>query len=182
MAVQLKSSKNFPVLLSGLLLAGFTSGFGGCHQLINEDSPHEENWKVRAVQRALPDSLQSGQTYLSVYSEIYSQTEHLTHKLTSTVSMRNINAADTIYINKAMYYDTHGHVVRSYFTNTIFIAPMETVEIVINETDVEGGTGANFVFDWQVPPGAQEPFFEGVMISTSGQQGLSFTTQGKRIK
>jgi hypothetical protein len=80
-----------------------------------------------------------------------------------------------------VYYDTHGQVVRSYFEKTIFIAPMQTVEIVIAETDVEGGTGANFLFDWQAPAGAQEPYFEGVMISTSGQQGLSFTTQGKRV-
>jgi hypothetical protein len=165
----------------GVFLALFIITFSSCQRTKRQSSAHAENWKSRTVTQALPDSLLQGQTYLSVYAEIYSQTEHLTHKLTATVSMRNINMADTIYINKAVYYNTQGQVVRSYFEKTIFIAPMQTVEIVIDETDVEGGTGANFLFDWQAPAGAQEPYFEGVMISTSGQQGLSFTTQGKRV-
>jgi len=59
---------------------------------------------------------------------------------------------------------------------------METVEIVIDEKDQEGGTGANFLFDWSIKPNSHEPYFEGVMISTSGQQGLSFTTEGKRVE
>ena len=58
---------------------------------------------------------------------------------------------------------------------------METAEIVIDEIDKEGGTGANFLFEWKVTKNTNEPFFEGIMISTSGQQGLSFTTQGRRI-
>ena len=156
-------------------------GITACTSPKNQESHHAENWKARTITAGLPDSLQSGQTYLSVYSEIYSQTEHLTHKLTTTVSMRNTNVNDTIYINRATYYNTHGEAIRSYFEKPIYIGPMETVEIVIDETDITGGTGANFLFDWFAPTGAHEPFFEGVMISTSGQQGLSFTTQGKRV-
>lgn len=93
-----------------------------------------------------------------------------------------MNVSDTIYIEKAAYFDTKGKLIRNYFNKPIFLAPMETVEIVIDEADREGGTGANFHFDWKIPGEASEPFFEGVMISTSGQQGLSFTTQGRRIK
>jgi len=36
-------------------------------------------------------------------------------------------------------------------------------------------------FDWKVKKQTPEPLFEGIMISTSGSHGLSFTTQGKRI-
>ncbi len=139
------------------------------------------NWNRRTVDYPLGDSLLSGTTYLSVYSEIYSQTEHRTHHLTATVSMRNVNLADTVYLESATYFDTHGNAIRSYIEGTIFIAPMETVEIVINEMDKEGGTGANFLFEWKIKPASAEPLFEGVMISTSGQQGLSFTTQGHKI-
>jgi len=59
---------------------------------------------------------------------------------------------------------------------------LETVEIVIDQEDQTGGTGANFIFYWRTCSKKIEPLFEGVMISTYGQQGLSFTTQGKRIK
>lgn len=140
------------------------------------------NWDKRVVNNLPKDSLIKGATYLSVYSQIYSQTEHIKHDLTVTVSMRNTNDLDTIYIQKAAYFDTKGKLIRTYFDQTIFIAPMETVEIIIDETDQEGGTGANFLFHWMTKPRVNEPFFESVMITTSGQQGISFTTRGKRVK
>ena len=140
------------------------------------------NWSNRTAAISVQDSLMSGTSYLSVYSEIYSETEHRTHNLTSTISMRNTNLRDTIYINKAEYFDTKGNPIRTYFDETIYIKPMETVEIVIDEKDRSGGTGANFLFQWSIKPSSHEPYFEGVMISTSGQQGLSFTTEGKRVE
>lgn len=139
------------------------------------------NWEKRTAVLNVNDSLVSGKTYLSVYSQVYSQTEHKKRDLTATISMRNVNASDTVYIDKAEYFDTHGNSIRSYFNKTIYIAPMETLEIVIDEADQSGGTGANFIFDWKMPVGVGEPLFEAVMISTSGQQGISFTTQGKKI-
>ncbi|WP_369793829.1 DUF3124 domain-containing protein [Mangrovimonas sp. TPBH4] len=145
-------------------------------------SIHPVNWNNRTLQHPLGDSLTHGSTYLSVYSQIYSESEHRTHDLTVTVSMRNTNTADTVFINKAEYFNTRGHAIRTYFARPIYIAPMETVEIVIDEQDQEGGTGANFLFDWFINPNTHEPLFESVMISTSGQQGISFTTQGKRIE
>ncbi|MCH4553352.1 MULTISPECIES: DUF3124 domain-containing protein [Aestuariibaculum] len=142
----------------------------------------EVNWKSRTVHSVLPDSLIKGKTYLSVYSQIYSETEHRIHSLTATVSIRNINEKDTVYIDKATYFDTHGNAIRTYFDKTIYVAPMEAVEIVIDERDEEGGTGANFLFNWRIKGSSNSPFFESVMISTSGQQGISFTTQGKELK
>ncbi len=140
------------------------------------------NWNQRKASISKSDSLLNGVSYLSVYSEIYSETEHRTHNLTSTISMRNTNLRDTIYIRKAEYFDTHGNAIRTYFDFPIHIKPMETVEIVIDEKDQEGGTGANFLFHWSIKPNVHEPYFEGVMISTSGQQGLSFTTNGIRVE
>jgi hypothetical protein len=155
--------------------------FTNCSEDKELSSIDPVNWNKRTIQLNQADSLIHGQTYLSVYSQIYSRTEHSRHDLTATVSMRNMNTSDTVYISKAQYFDTKGKLIRTYFEKNIFIAPMETVEIVIDEDDRTGGTGANFLFDWQIKEGVIEPYFEGVMISTTGQQGLSFTTQGKRI-
>ncbi|MDC6362347.1 MULTISPECIES: DUF3124 domain-containing protein [Flavobacteriaceae] len=140
------------------------------------------NWNNRTVVLSPKDSLANGSSYLSVYSQIYSETEHRTHNLTGTISMRNTNLKDSIFIRKAEYFDTHGNSIRTYFDKPIFIKPMETVEIVIDEKDQSGGTGANFLFHWSIKPTSHEPYFEGVMISTSGQQGLSFTTKGIRVE
>ena len=139
------------------------------------------NQMHREVEHSLSDSLLRGTSYLSVYSQIYNETEHKTYNLTATVSIRNVNRKDTIYIDNAEYFNTEGNSIRNYLDKTVYVAPMETIQIVIHEKDQEGGTGANFLFDWRAKPLSNEPLFEAVMITTYGQ-GLSFTTQGKRIK
>lgn len=139
------------------------------------------DWTTREVKSATLDSLSKGSTYLSVYSEIYIYSEQRTYDLTVTVSMKNIYKQDTLYIEKAEYYNTEGKLIRSYLKNPIKLLPMETVEIVIDQNDKQGGSGGNFVFDWAVEKPLLEPHFEAVMISTYGQQGLSFTSQGIKI-
>ena len=166
----------------GILLLLLVALFASCENEKTISSYDPVDWEARGVEKSVTDSLKKGQSYLSVYSEIYSQTEHRTHNLTSTVSMRNVDMKDTIYIDKAEYFNTQGEPIRIYFNHPIYIAPMETVEIVVDETDIEGGTGANFIFEWSTKESSPEPLFEGVMISTSGQQGLSFTSKGVRIK
>lgn len=153
-----------------------------CETKKENTSLNPENWTKRAIKLKANDSLEYGKSYLSIYSQIYSLTEHTKHNLTSMVSMRNTSDKDTIYLLRAEYYDTHGKSVRTYFDYPIFLAPMETTEIVIDEVDVSGGTGSNFIFEWKIPKDCPEPLFEGIMTSTMGQQGLSFTTQAKRIK
>lgn len=139
-------------------------------------------WKNRTANISLKDSLEKGETYLSIYSQIYSINERKRHNLTAMASLRNTSSTDTIYLTKAIYYDSHGKGIRTYFDYPIYLAPMETVEIVIDEIDEEGGTGSNFIFDWQKAQSTTEPLFEGVMTSTMGQQGLSMITQGKRLR
>ncbi len=143
---------------------------------------HSHDWSDRATTLNPSDSLQGGVTYLSVYSEIYSYTAELTFPLTATVSIHNTSLTDSVFIKKADYYNTDGKLIRSYVENPIYVKPLETLQIVIDETDEEGGTGANFIFDWAVQKESNEPYFEAVMISTSGQQGMSFTTKGVRTK
>lgn len=155
--------------------------FFSCNDKRELSSINPENWEKRRAVIKTSDSLDYGKSYLSVYSEIFSLSEHTTHNLTSMVSLRNISETDTIYILRAEYYDTHGKSVRTYFNYPIYLAPLETTEIIIDEIDVSGGTGSNFIFEWKTPRNCPEPLFEGVMSSTMGQQGLSFTTHAKRI-
>ncbi|MFT5884738.1 MAG: hypothetical protein ACI9IP_001195 [Arcticibacterium sp.] len=170
-----KMKTNYLNLFIIVLLSSFT-------EQKEVSSVSSANWSNRTANLDSTDSLEFGKTYLSIYSQIYNMSEHKTHNLTVMASLRNISEADTVYILKADYYDTHGKPVRKYFNNPIFLAPLETTEIIIDEIDISGGTGSNFIFEWKAPANCPEPLFEGVMSSTRGQQGLSFTTQGKRIK
>ena len=153
-----------------------------CDKHEKKDDIDAIDWNKRTTKLPANDSLIEGTTYLSTYSQIYSRTAHKTHGLTVTVSMRNTNLHDTIYIEQSDYYNTKGQLIRSYLDRPIYIAPMETVEIVIDEVDKEGGTGDNFIFRWKIKPNTNEPLFEAIMITASGQQGISFSTQGKRIQ
>ena len=162
------------ILLIALLFA--------CNEQKEISSINPENWSRRTADLSTKDSLEYGKSYLSIYSQIYSISEHKTHNLTAMISLRNTSDSDTIYILRAEYYDTHGKSVRKYFNQQIYLAPIETTDIIIDETDITGGTGSNFIFEWKIPKQCPEPLFEGVMSSTMGQQGLSFTTKAIRIK
>lgn len=165
-----------------LFLFVMLSLFVSCTQENEISSMNSQDWEQRSVDSADLTSLETGRTYLSVYSQIYSQNEHKTHDLTVTVSMRNPNPEDSVFIYKAEYFDNSGTSIRTYFDKPIYLAPMETAEIIIDERDKTGGTGANFLFDWNKSPSINSPIFEAVMISTYGQQGLSFTTQGVELR
>lgn len=146
----------------------------------NIDTPPSTQWKNNYVKLDTSHrALTHGQTHLSVYSSVYSQTEHRTHDLTATVSMRNLSMKDSLYISNADYFNTKGEKIKSYLTKAIGLAPLETVEIVIGQKNTKGGTGGNFVFDWYA--NSIPPHFEAIMISTSGSQGISFRTEGINI-
>lgn len=143
-----------------------------------EYSHPRNDWNKRRYTVKPTDKVIKGSTYLGVYSEIYARKESKTYPLTITVSIRNTSLKDSVFINKTEYYNTHGEIINTYFDKTIYVAPMETVEIVVEEGHEKGGTGGNFVFHWFTKKQNVKPLFDAVMISASGQQGISFTTQG----
>lgn len=153
-----------------------------CEERRKYEEVKDEAWKKRTLTTALQNNLERGKTYLSVYSQVYSGSEHMTHDLTAIISIRNTSETDSIFLSSTKYYNTNGNLVKNYFDKPVFLLPLETIEIVIDEVNAEGGTGANFIFDWQKDSITSEPLFESVMISTSGNQGLSLIVQGKRIE
>lgn len=161
-----------------LIFSLTTMLFFSCENEMRSSTLNPINWKKRSIELNNLETMFLGSSYLSVYSEIFSQSDQRVHSLTVTVSIKNISSVDSTFILKADYFNTEGHLIKTYFDKPIFLKPLETIEIVISEKDTEGGTGGNFVFEWASKNAKTEPHFEGVMISTYGQQGLSFTTQG----
>jgi len=155
--------------------------FLSCQRETDKYPVQQADWESRKSEIINFNDYYQGKTYLPVYSHIYHIQEHRTFDLTITISIRNVSMTDSVYILKADYYNTIGNNIRQYLKSPIFLNPMETVEIIIEEQDIEGGSGANFVFDWAMENDINPPLFEAVMISTYGQQGLSFTTRGVRL-
>ncbi|MEM6963229.1 MAG: DUF3124 domain-containing protein [Bacteroidota bacterium] len=119
--------------------------------------------------------------YVPIYSSIYSQTKDESFLLTATLSIRNTSMSDSMYIQAIDYYNTKGDLVRKYTENTLFLKPLESIDYVIDEADESGGTGANFIIIWSAKDDRLKPVFEAIMISTRGQQGISFTASGISI-
>ena len=124
----------------------------------------------------------SDTVYVPIYSDIYSETKHVKFLLTATLSIRNTSLKDSIYISRIDYYDTFGNLVQQYLTKQLLLKPMQSIEYVVDEKDNTGGTGANFIIYWGSDTNKPQPIFEGIMISTNGQQGISFSTQGVSIR
>ncbi len=119
--------------------------------------------------------------YLPVYSQIYTVSKNKKTDLTATISIRNTDSKDSVFIKNILYYNTTGKLIRKYIDNNIYLIPNETLEIIIHKEDNAGGTGANFIFEWCSKGGSKSLLTEAVMISTSGQQGISFTSRGLYI-
>jgi hypothetical protein len=139
---------------------------------------------ARPAAPAAPEAaLSKGQlVYVPVYSHVYHGDYESKLLLTGILSIRNTDPARPITITKADYYDSDGKLVRSYITNPVTLKPMASIRYIVKESDAGGGSGANFLVQWQADAEVNEPLMEGVMIGTAGQQGISFTSRGKVIK
>lgn len=136
------------------------------------------DWNARKIKTGSLDSLKTTRTYLPVYAQIYHNSGEEKVDLAVTISIRNTDINENIFFKKIDYYNTEGKLIRKYLDAPIYIKPAETIEIIIKSSDNEGGTGANFVFEWAGTNKTSKPLFESVMISTMGQQGIAFTCRG----
>lgn len=120
--------------------------------------------------------------YLPVYSDIYYQDGTRRFPITATVSIRNTSLADSAFILSATYHDSYGKLLHSYINSTLLLSPLESIELVVEEEENKGGAGANFIIEWAATKYTDQLLIQSVMISTYGQQGVSFLSESKVIK
>ncbi len=127
--------------------------------------------------------LSKGQlVYVPVYSHVYHGDLEKKILLTCMVSIRNTDPNRPITIVSADYHDSDGKLIGSYLPKPVTLNPMASTRFIVKESDAKGGSGADFLIRWKAESDVNEPIMEGVMIGTSGQQGISFTSRGKAIK
>ncbi|MEZ5358244.1 MAG: DUF3124 domain-containing protein [Candidatus Zixiibacteriota bacterium] len=126
--------------------------------------------------------LSTGQTiYVPAYSHIYCANNERPFPLAVTLSIRNIDQHNAIKIRRVDYYETHGKRIVEYTDSTIVLAPLGSLRYVVPEKDESGGSGANFIVEWNSDKCSNPPIVETIMIGTRGGQGLSFTSRGQAI-
>lgn len=129
--------------------------------------------------RAQAAELSTGQTvYVPCYSHIYHGVKTRPIALTITLSVRNTDPGRVLTLESVDYHNTEGKLVKRYLDKPLRLEPLMTVEYLVGENDASGGSGANFMVRWSAEEPANPLFVEAVMIGTSGQQGISFTSQG----
>ena len=125
----------------------------------------------------------AGQTiYVPVYSHIYYRDDRRVINLATTLSIRNTDANDLIFITAVRYYDTEGALVRHYVEEPLQLGPMASTDFVVEKDDTSGGSGANFIVAWQAEQTVTAPVVEAVMVSTSMGQGISIVTEGRVLE
>lgn len=126
--------------------------------------------------------LSSGQTiYVPCYSHIYHGAKARPFDLTVTLSVRSTDTKGSMNLVAVDYYDTDGKLIRSFLQKPERLAPLATKEYIVDQIDSSGGSGANFIIRWTSEEIVNAPLVETVMIGTSSQQGISFTSRGVAI-
>lgn len=125
----------------------------------------------------------SGQTvYVPVYSNVFTGPKKLPYQLAATLSIRNTDLSSSFRITTIDYYDTNGKLVRRYLDKPLTLGPLASTYIHIEEKDVAGGFGANFIVRWNSTKVINAPIIECVMIGATSGQGISFVSPGQEIR
>ena len=119
--------------------------------------------------------------YVPVYSNIYISGGGRLN-MAVTLIVRNTDFTHPLIIKSVRYFDTGGQMIEDYLSIPHVLAPMASTYFFINQTDIRGGVGANYIVQWTADGASNTPVIEAVMAGTNGTQGFSFSSQGREIK
>ncbi len=118
--------------------------------------------------------------YMPIYSNIPSNYKQQ-RNLSAFLAIHNTDLNNQIKITKAVFFNTHGKVVKSFISKEQAIKPLATFIMTIPRED-QSGTGSNFIVEWIAERSVNEPLIESIMTDLSGNLGLSFLSSGRIIR
>lgn len=136
------------------------------------------------------EELSSGQTlYLPVYSYIWhgdrmgDDRSPAKTQLSALVSLRNTSLKTPIRVVSARYYSTDGRLLGEYVPKPAVIGAMGTLELFVERKEAEGGSGANFVIQWDATTATNPPVVEAVHADIrGGSYALTLVTTARPIR
>lgn len=136
------------------------------------------------------EELSLGQTlYLPVYSQIWHGDRVIDGKypvkrlVSALISVRNTSFKTSIRVFSANYYSTDGKLLKEYIPKPVVISAMGTYELFVERKESEGGSGANFVIQWDSAVRTNPPIVEAVHADvSSGSYALTFITSARPIQ
>jgi len=120
-------------------------------------------------------------SYVPVYSHIYYDGGR-PYLLEATLSIRNVDPRQPVYVSAVEYYDTDGKLSKTQVDRLIKLEPLQTIDFLVERHDVTGGSGANFIVEWHTTtPGTHAPLIEAVMVGRSGTNAISFVRKSEPL-
>ena len=141
----------------------------------------EESKSFQKVTSDVGDFVIGETIYVPVYSHIYVRGKNK-RMIETTLSIRNTDMNNEIIVSSVRYYDTDGKEVEVYLDAPYRLLPLATTEFVVEQNDMRGGSGANFVVKWAAPVNVAKPIVEAVMVGISGTHSVSFIRSGHVIE
>jgi hypothetical protein len=145
---------------------------------------------VGASSAIAAEEISLGQTlYLPVYSHIWhgdrigNSKEPGKSLVSALVSIRNTSLKTPIRILSAKYFSTEGKLLNEYLPKPSTINAMGTLELFVERKESVGGSGANFIIQWDAATATNPPIVEAVHADIrGGSHALLFVTSAQPIQ
>ena len=117
--------------------------------------------------------------YIPVYSNILNYDKNVQISLQALLSVRNTDQNRNLKISKITYFDTNGKKIRDILKDSFYLKPLGSYEVVIKTSDLEGGSGAKFIVDWESDNlKIQNPLMEVIVTGFMNSTNISFSSRG----
>jgi hypothetical protein len=134
---------------------------------------------------AAQTTLSAGQTvYASAYTHITLGPKGPIIGLSVTLDIHNADPQRPITILSAEFHDADGKLLKNYQPTPLRLPPMASIQFLVDKDKAESRKkpGKCFLVRWQAAEKVNPPVIQCLMIGATGQQGISFTNQGRVVK
>ena len=101
--------------------------------------------------------------------------------VSALVSIHNTDLEKPIRLLAARYFATDGKFLRNFIASPRVLKPLETVEFLVERRDVVGGSGANFVIQWDAAVPVSPPLVQALHVELQTNRAIVFTTDAVLI-
>jgi hypothetical protein len=102
-------------------------------------------------------------------------------QVSALVSIHNTDPAKPIKLLSARYFATDGKFLRDFVASPRVLKPMETMEFLVERREVAGGSGSNFVIQWEAAAPVSPPLAQALHVEVQTNRAIVFTTDAVPI-
>lgn len=122
-----------------------------------------------------------GRTFIPLHSTLLGQGGVTRLNFSGALSIHNASATNVLAIEKIEYRNGSGQLIESYLADPLYLKPYASLQVLIAQDDVRGGTGASFTVDWSTIEGSDEPLIEAIMTAFTGPHSYAILSPGRRV-